>query len=277
MPLSTDRRKFMAAATAMLFVPETLLALNPLDSTGANSPDTTLTDNRDLQKILHDLPHAREHIPRIKAACQKYANIYPIPPILAAKVQAIESGYDCDAISNSYAVGGAQFMHFTARDLKATLPQPDVFDDQQEVLNLRGRYSRRMNDAVAAFQRGDDAKAQALRAESEDLKKQHDLLHEKTMENFRRRMFAMTPEARRAYDARFDPSATDDMLVHYLAFLARGVKRDLDLVDEAHILLLAGVAYNAGPGNVKRKPGIPVVAQNVEYANKLMVFQKVKL
>jgi hypothetical protein len=67
------------------------------------------------------------------------------------------------------------------------------------------------------------------------------------------------------------------MLVHYLATLARMIKRDLDLADESHVQLLAGVAYNAGPGSVKRKLGIPVVAQNVEYANKIMVFQHLKL
>jgi hypothetical protein len=96
------------------------------------------------------------------------------------------------------------------------------------------------------------------------------------MADFKKSMFAMSTEARRAYDGRFDPATSDDMLVHYLATLARTVKKEFDLIDDAHILLLAGVAFNAGPGNVKRKPGIPTVAQNVEYANKLMLFQKAK-
>jgi soluble lytic murein transglycosylase-like protein len=61
-----------------------------------------------------------------------------------------------------------------------------------------------------------------------------------------------------------------------MAILARTIKKELDLIDDHYILLLAAVAYNAGPGNVKRSLGIPAVAQNVGYANQLMVFQKVK-
>jgi len=268
---------FLAACATALLLPETLGALVPQDSASADSTAGALDNDRDLQKILRELPQAREHLPRLRAACARHAGIYPIPPVLAAKVLAIESGFADDAISSSFAAGAAQLMHTTARELGAALPEADVFADQDEVLRLRGAFQRKMSEAVAAFQEGDDAGARAQRAEAETLREDYDLLHATTMESFRRRMFALTPEARRAYDARFDPAVADDLVVRYLAMLARGVKRDLNLSDEAHVLLLAGVAYNAGPGSVKRATGIPVVAQNVEYANKLMAFQRLSL
>lgn len=270
--MSTSRRNFITAAAGAVFLPKTLLALQA-DSTFAGLD----TSNKDIKKILADLPHARPHLDRIAAACDKWADIYRLPLILPAKVQAIESGYNPDAISGSYAVGGAQLMHYTARDMGATLPPESEFAQQEEVLSLRRRYSSKLGDAVAAFQQGDDTRARALRTEGESLKKQHDDLHKTTMADFKKRMFDLSPEERRAYDPRFDPAAADDMLVHYLAILARSIKRSFDLEEEREILLLAGVAYNAGVGRVKRKPGIPVVAESVEYANKLMLFQTLKL
>jgi len=280
-----NRRQFLAkasaavllpAALANLGLPATLLALDPQvkDSVDAWSDEATRPD---MEKILTDLPHAAPHIPRIKDACDKYAEIYPIPLILPAKVQAIESGYDPDAISESYAVGCAQFMHPTARDLGAVLPPAEEFDNQKNVLNLRRKYQSRMGDAVSAFSKGDDARAKTLRAESKKLQKEYEALHKVTKTAFRKRMMDMSEADRRAYDQRFDPIVTDDLLVKYLAQIARSIKRSLDVSDERDVLLLAGVAYNAGIGSVKRKPGIPVVAQNVEYANKIMLFQTLNL
>lgn len=274
-----SRRDFLATTTTglagLLMLPQTLAALNLEPPTPTLAP--TLVNDRDLTKILVALPQASAHIPRLQAACEKYAHLYPISHILAAKIQAIESAFNPDAISNSYAVGGAQFMHATARELGAILPPATEFAAQDDALALRSRYQSKMNDAVAAFKKGDDVQAKALRTESETMKARFEKLHEATMSDFKKRMLSLTPEARRAVDSRFDPAASDDMLVHYLATLARMIKRDLDLADEAHVQLLAGVAYNAGPGSVKRKLGIPVVAQNVEYANKIMVFQHLKL
>lgn len=272
---SPSRRDFLAAAgslTGLLLMPQTLRALTSFP------PSPTFVDtDLDLAKILRDLPQAAPHIPRLQAASEKYASIFPIPSILPAKLLAIESAYNPDAVSASYAVGTAQFMHPTARELGAVIPPAASFQAQDDALAMRNRYQSKMNDAVAAFRKGDDTAARTLRTESDTLKARFEKLHEATMADFTKRMMTLTPEARRALDSRFDPAVSDDMIVHYLATLARLIKRDLDVLDESYILLLAAVAYNAGPGNVKRKLGIPVVAQNVEYANKLMVFQHLKL
>ena len=273
--MPTSRRNFIATIAGAALLPQTLLALNESPLTAHVDADTEA--DRDLQKILTELPHARPHMQRMKDACDKYASIYPLPLVLPAKVQAIESGYNPDAISVSYAVGGAQFMPYTARELGANLPPENEFEAQKDVLKLRRRYGRRIGNAVEAFRDGDDIRAKNLRAEAETVKTRLDKLHEATMADFKKRMFAMSPEERRAYDQRFDPATSDDMLVHYLAKLARSVKRGLGIDNKADILLLAGVAYNAGPGRVKRKPGIPVIAQNVEYANKIMLFQTLDL
>ncbi len=274
----TDRRDFLTTLAATLLVPGTLLGAEgqapptDIDTTGVNT-----SAGRDLNKIITELPHAIPHLARIKAACDKYKEIHPLPMVFPAKIQAIESGYNTDAISGSFAVGGAQFMHYTARDLGATLPPEEAFKDQDDVLSLRRRYGRHIGNAVEAFRDGDDIRARNLRDEAETLKTRLDKAFDATMDAFKKKMFAMTPEERRAYDQRFDPPASDDMLVHYLAKLARSIKRTMDLEREEDILLLAGVAYNAGVGRVTRKPGIPVVGESVEYANKLMLFQSVKL
>jgi len=260
-----NRREFIATLAGIMAIPGAVF-----------TPDAEFQD-RDLEKILRELPQAQPHIARIKAACEKYSSIFPLPFIWPVKIQAIESGYNPDAISNSYAVGGAQFMPATARELGARLPEAGEFKPQEEVLVLRKQYQAKFDEAVAAFRRGEDHQAAALRDKAGEIQKEHDKLHEVTMSDFKQRMLAMSEKARREYDARFDPVVSDDLLVQYLAILAGSLKKDLDLTDNSHILLLAAVAYNAGLGNVKRKPGIPVATQNVEYANKIMIFQKLKL
>jgi hypothetical protein len=261
----SNRREFISAFAGLLLLPNSLLSLSPE------------SQDRDLEKILREIPNSRPNIDRMKLLCEQYASIFPVPLVLAAKIQAIESGYNPDAISDSYAVGGAQFVHNTARDLGAHLPPAEKFKSQDDVLVLRRRSQAKLDEAIATFRKGKDRQAADFRTEARELTSKYEKLHERTMADFKKRMFAMSTEARRAYDERFDPATTDGMLVQYLATLARTVKKEFDLVDDAHILLLAGVAFNAGPGSVKRKPGIPTVAQNVEYANKLMLFQKVKL
>lgn len=266
MNIQLDRREFVAACAGLIALPSTLLALTAGE----------VNQDRDMEKILRELPKAKPHIDRMAAACERHASIFPIPVIWPAKMQAIESGFNPDAISNSYAVGSAQFMHATARELGATLPGAEEFKQQDEVLGMRRRYQGKFDEAVAEFRKGNDQVAGSLRTEAETLKVSYEKSHQTTMESFKKKMLSLSTEARRALDARFDPAVSDDMLVHYVAKLARMMKKDLDLLNEEHILLLAAVAYNAGPGNVKRKGGIPVVAQNVEYANKIMVFQKLK-
>jgi len=266
MSIQLDRREFVAACAGLIALPSTLLALTAED----------VNQDRDMEKILRELPQAKPHIDRMGAACERYASIFPVPVIWPAKMQAIESWFNSDAISNSYAVGSAQFVHATARELGAPLPAAEEFKNQDEVLSMRRRYQSKFDEAVTEFRKGNDQLAGSLRTEAEKLKASYEKSHQTTMESFKKKIFALSTEARRALDARFDPAVSDDLLVQYVAKLARMVRKDLDLIDEQHILLLAAVAYNAGPGNIKRKGGIPVVAQNVEYANKLMVFQKVK-
>lgn len=264
--IQLDRREFVAACAGLIALPSTLLALTAED----------VNQDRDIEKILREIPNSRPSIDRMKSFCEQYAGIFPVPLVLAAKIQAIESGYNPDAISNSYAVGCAQFVHTTARELGANLPGIDAFKRQDDALAMRRRYQSKFDEAVTAFRNGTDKLAKSLRGQAQTLKEKYEKSHETTMTDFKQQMFSLSTDARRARDSRFDPMVSDDLLVHYLAILARTVKKELDLVDEPYILLLAAVAYNAGPGNVKRKAGIPVVAQNVEYANKLMVFQKVK-
>ena len=266
MSIQLDRREFVAACAGLIALPSTLLALTAEEA----------NQDRDLEKILREIPNSRPNIDRMKLLCDQYASIFPVPLVLPAKIQAIESGYNPDAVSNSYAVGGAQFVHNTARELGAHLPPAEEFKSQDDVLVLRRRSQAKMDEAIAAFRKGEDRQAADFRTEAKEMTSKYEKLHERTMADFKKRMFAMSNDARRTYDGRFDPATSDDMLVHYLATLARTVKKEFDLIDDAHILLLAGVAFNAGPGNVKRKPGIPTVAQNVEYANKLMLFQKAK-
>ncbi len=256
----------MAACVGVLAIPKTLFTL---------AVDAEVQD-RDLQKILRELPHAQPHIARLQAACERYASIFPVPLIWPAKMQAIESGYNPDAVSNSFAVGSAQFMHTTARDLGAHIPGAEEFKTQDEALSLRKQYQTKIDEAVALFRKKQDKLARSRRTEAQALQEKYETLHTSSLADFKQRMFSLSDEARRGYDARFDPAASDDMLVHYLAIIARSLKKELDLIDEPYILLLAAVAYNAGPERVKRKPGIPVVGQNVEYANKLMLFQGVK-
>lgn len=265
MSLPLERRDFLTLCAGIILVPHNLL-------TAVDDPP-----DRDLQKILRELPRAKSHIPRIQAACEKYAPLYPVPFIWPAKMVAIESAYNPDAISNSYAVGTAQIMPPTARELGAHLPPAEEFARQEEVLTLRRQYQSKFEEAVAAFRRGDDSLAAHHREKARTLQRMHDELHMKTMTAYKEKVFAMTVDERRKHDARFDPENSDDLIVHYMAVLCRAVKKELNLIDEAHILLLAAVAYNAGIGNVKRKSGIPVVSRNVEYANKLMLFQSLKL
>lgn len=265
MSQSLQRRDFLTLCAGVVLAPQNLL-------TAADE-----TPDRDLQKILRELPHSKQHIPRIQAACEKYAPLYPVPYVWPAKMVAIESAYNPDAISNSYAVGSAQFMPATAREMGAHVPPAEEFAKQEEVLTLRRQYQTKFEEAVASFRRGDDSLAAHHREKARTLQQMHDELHMKTMTDYKEKVFAMTVDERRKYDARFDPAVSDDLMVHYMAILCRSVKKELNLIDDAHILLLAAVAYNAGIGNVKRKSGIPVVAQNVEYANKLMLFQSLKL
>jgi hypothetical protein len=264
MNLLFDRREFITTCAGVLLLPRALFAL------GTESQD------RDLHKILQELPQSRPHIDRMQASCEQYSAIFPVPLIWPAKMQAIESGYNPNAISNSFAVGSAQFMHSTARELGARLPNVEEFRQQDDVLAMRKEYQVNMDEAIEAFKKGDDQLAGRLREEAQTFWEKYEKSHQTTMADFKQRMFALSIEDRRVFDSRFDPATSDDMIVHYMAILARTIKKELDLVDDPYILLLAAVAYNAGPGNVKRSAGIPVVAQNVGYANKIMVFQKVK-
>ena len=264
MSLLLDRREFITTCAGVLLLPKALLAL------GTESQD------RDLNKILQELPQSRPHIGRMQASCERYSTIFSVPLIWPAKMQAIESRYNPNAISNSFAVGSAQFIHSTARELGARLPSVEEFRQQDDVLTIRNEYQVKIDEAVETFKNGDDQLAGRLREQAQTLWEKYEKNHKTTMADFKRRMFALSTEDRRAFDSRFDPATSDDMIVHYLAILARTIKKELDLVDGNYILLLAAVAYNAGPGNVKRSVGIPAVAQNVGYANKLMVFQKVK-
>jgi hypothetical protein len=264
MSLLLDRREFITTCAGVLLLPKALLAL------GTEHPD------RDLNKILQELPQSRPHIDRMQVYCERYSEIFPVPLVWPAKMQAIESRYNPNAISNSFAVGSAQFIHSTARELGAHLPSAEEFRQQDDVLTLRSEYKVNIDEAVEAFKNGDDQVAGRLREQAQTLWKQYEKNRKTTIADFKRRMFALSTEDRKAFDSRFDPATSDDMIVHYMAILARTIKKELDLIDDPYILLLAAVAYNAGPGNVKRSLGIPAVAQNVGYANQLMVFQKVK-